>query len=93
MDTDTHSTAHILEQLLQKGHDVVTTVRTEEKAKKIREAYPDKKDHLDIRVVPDIAKPGAFDEVVQVPGIEVVLHTASPFHFNFSMPTLSHVPV
>jgi hypothetical protein len=35
-------------------------------------------------IVPDIAKIDAFDEVVKIPGIEVVLHTASPFHFNWS---------
>jgi hypothetical protein len=34
--------------------------------------------------VPDIAQPDAFDEVVKTPGLEVVLHTASPFFFNFS---------
>jgi nucleoside-diphosphate-sugar epimerase len=77
-------TAHILEQLLQKGHEVVTTVRSEEKASKIRENYSQYKDKLDVQIVPDIAKLDAFDEVVKTPGIEVVLHTASPFHFNFS---------
>lgn len=70
---------------MEKGHKVVTTVRSEDKSQKIREAYPNKsKDELDIVIVPDIAKPDAFDEVVKIPGIEVVLHTASPFHFKFS---------
>ncbi|KAK3344244.1 hypothetical protein B0T25DRAFT_573196 [Lasiosphaeria hispida] len=79
--------AHILEQLLSKGHSVVTTVRSEEKATKIREAYPDKSaDDLNVVIVPDIAKPDAFDEVAKIPGIEVVLHTASPFHFHFKDP-------
>ena len=65
---------------------MVTTVRSEDKAQRIREAYPNKgKDDLDIVIVPDIAKSDAFDEVVKIPGIEVVLHTASPFHFKFSM--------
>lgn len=77
--------AHILEQLLAKGHRVVTTVRSEEKAAPIRAAYPDKSsDELNVVIVPDIAKPDAFDEVVKIPGIEVVFHTASPFYFNFS---------
>lgn len=35
--------------------------------------------------MPDIARPGAFDDVVKTPGLEVVVHTASPFHFNISM--------
>ncbi|KAB5586158.1 hypothetical protein GE09DRAFT_1235229, partial [Coniochaeta sp. 2T2.1] len=78
--------AHILEQLLKKGHDVVTTVRSEEKASKIRDSFPEYKDKLNVQIVPDIAKLDAFDEVVKIPGIEVVLHTASPFHFNFKDP-------
>ncbi|KAI0136963.1 putative NAD dependent epimerase/dehydratase [Xylariales sp. AK1849] len=76
--------AHILELLLQRGHEVVTTVRSEEKASKIREAHPNAK--LTVAIVPDIAKPDAFDEVVKTPGLEVVLHTASPFHYNWSDP-------
>ncbi|KAH8883425.1 NAD(P)-binding protein [Thozetella sp. PMI_491] len=79
--------AHILDQLLAKGHHVVTTVRSEEKAEKIRQAYPDKTpEELSVVIVPDIAQPDAFDEVAKTPGLEVVLHTASPFHFNISDP-------
>lgn len=71
---------------MEKGHKVVTTVRSEDKAQKIREAYSSKaKGDLEVVIVPDIAQPDAFDEVVKIPGIEVVLHTASPFHFRFSM--------
>ncbi len=62
----------------------MTTVRTEEKAKIIRDAHPGAK--LTVVIVPDIAVPGAFDEVVQTPGLEYVQHTASPFHFKFKDP-------
>ncbi|KAL8409515.1 hypothetical protein RB594_007816 [Gaeumannomyces avenae] len=72
--------AHILEQLLEKGYRVVTTVRSQDKADKIRAAYP--KAELEIAIVPDIAQPDAFDDVVRTPGIELVLHTASPVHYN-----------
>ncbi|GAP83645.2 putative NAD dependent epimerase dehydratase [Rosellinia necatrix] len=72
---------HILGLLLERGHEVVTTVRTEEKAKIIRDAHPGAK--LTVAIVPDIAQPNAFDEVVQTPGLEYVQHTASPFHFKF----------
>lgn len=65
--------AHILELLLQRGHEVVTTVRSEDKASKIRDAHPDAK--LSVVIVPDIAQPDAFDEVVKTPGLEVVLHS------------------
>ncbi|TRX92654.1 hypothetical protein FHL15_006328 [Xylaria flabelliformis] len=75
---------HILELLLKNGHEVVTTVRTEEKAKIIRDAHPGAK--LSVVIVPDIAQPNAFDEVVQTPGLEYVQHTASPFHFKFKDP-------
>ena len=69
--------------LLEHGHSVVTTVRSEEKASKIREAYPKTpKDKLDVVIVKDIAQEGAFDEAVKIEGLEAVLHTASPFHFK-----------
>ncbi|GAW15191.1 hypothetical protein ANO14919_046000 [Xylariales sp. No.14919] len=72
---------HLLQLLLNRGHEVVTTVRTEEKAKIIRDAYPGAK--LTVVLVPDIAQPNAFDEVAQIPGLEYVQHTASPFHFKW----------
>jgi nucleoside-diphosphate-sugar epimerase len=75
--------AHVLDILLEHGHSVVTTVRSEEKAQKIKEAHPNTPtSKLDFRIVPDIAVEGAFDEAVKIPGLEAVIHTASPFHFN-----------
>lgn len=81
-----HLTAHILDQLLEKDYTVVTTVRSEAKAQKIRDAHPGEAadGKLEVVIVPDIAQPGAFDEVAKTPGIDAVLHTASPFHFNIS---------
>ncbi|ROW17290.1 hypothetical protein VPNG_01284 [Cytospora leucostoma] len=79
--------AHVLEQLLERNHQVVTTVRSQEKAQRIHDAHPNLgKDRLETVIVPDIANPDAFDEVVKTPGLEVVLHTASPFHFNVTDP-------
>ncbi|TQS31504.1 hypothetical protein Golomagni_08212, partial [Golovinomyces magnicellulatus] len=78
--------AHILERLLQQGHTVVTTVRSEDKAQRIRDAYKSSSDRLEVVIVPDIAQENAFDEVAKIPGLEVVLHTASPFHWNFTDP-------
>lgn len=76
--------AHVLDELLEQGHSVVTTVRTQEKADKIKEAHPKVgKDKLDFAIVEDIAQEGAFDKaVVSDPPFEAVIHTASPFHFN-----------
>jgi nucleoside-diphosphate-sugar epimerase len=62
---------------------VVTTVRSQEKADQIRAAHPDTpSSQLSLPIVPDIAIPDAFDEVVKIPGLTAVIHTASPFHFN-----------
>lgn len=77
--------AHALDILLEHGHSVVTTVRTQEKADKIKAAYKSyaEKGVLDFAIVPDIAQPDAFEKaVVSDPPFEAVLHTASPFHFN-----------
>ncbi|OBT84518.1 hypothetical protein VE02_06751 [Pseudogymnoascus sp. 03VT05] len=78
--------AHVLESLLTRGHSVVTTVRSQEKADKIKQAYPDLgKDKLDFAIVEDIAQEGAFDKaVISDPPFESVIHTASPFHFNIT---------
>ncbi|KAI1084659.1 NAD dependent epimerase/dehydratase [Whalleya microplaca] len=75
--------AHVLELLLKRGHEVVTTVRSEDKAAAIRAAHPGAK--LTVAIVPDVAAPNAFDEVVKAtPGLEYVQHTASPFHFKWT---------
>jgi len=77
--------AHTLKLLLERGHFVVTTVRTQAKADKIKSVYRSYSDKglLDFAIVPDIADPNAFEEaVISDPPFEVVLHTASPFHFN-----------
>ena len=68
------------------SHSVVTTVRSQEKADKIKEAYPDLgKDKLDFAIVKDIAKDNAFDKaVIFDPPFEAVLHTASPVHFRIT---------
>lgn len=65
---------------------MVTSVRSEEKAAAIKKAHPNlSKDKLDFAIVKDIAVEGAFDAaVVSDPPFEVVIHTASPFHFNIT---------
>lgn len=76
--------AHVLDVLLEHGHSVVTTVRTQSKADAIKKAHPGAtKEKLDFVIVEDIAKEGAFDHAVKSdPPFEAVIHTASPFHFN-----------
>lgn len=78
--------AHCLELLLKRGHSVVTTVRSQAKADRIKEAHPNVgKENLDFAIVEDIAVPGAFDKAVQSdPPFEAVLHTASPFTYSIT---------
>lgn len=76
--------ANVLDILLERGHSVVTTVRSLQKAQAIRAAHPKfGKDRLDFAVVEDIAQPDAFDQaVISDPPFAAVIHTASPYHFN-----------
>ncbi len=76
--------AHIVNSLLENGHSVVTTVRSEDKASKLRETHPGTPvSKLDFRIVEDIALEGAFDKAVKsINGLDAVIHSSSPFHFN-----------
>ena len=66
------------------SHSVVTTVRSQSKADKIKEAHSQYgKDKLDFAIVEDIAQADAFNNAVKSdPPFEAVIHTASPFHYN-----------
>ncbi|KAK8041121.1 hypothetical protein PG994_014128 [Apiospora phragmitis] len=76
--------AHILDTLLQRGHSVVTTVRSGIKGQRILDAYPENAGStLDYVNVEDIEQPGAFDKaVISEPPFDFVIHTASPYHFK-----------
>ncbi|WYZ36867.1 hypothetical protein EsH8_II_000373 [Colletotrichum jinshuiense] len=76
--------AHILNLLLERGHSVVTTVRSQQKAEEIRKAHHDYgKEFLDFVIVEDVSSPDAFAKaIISDPPFEAVIHTASPFHFN-----------
>lgn len=76
--------AHCVDILLQNNHDVVFTVRSHDKGRKILSNHPNVPDSkLSYVIVEDIAKENAFDEAVKAnPPFEAVIHTASPFHFN-----------
>jgi len=62
----------------------VTSVRSQSKAKAIKDAHPGVgKEKLDFVIVEDIAQEGAFDKaVISNPPFDTVIHTSSPFHFN-----------
>jgi nucleoside-diphosphate-sugar epimerase len=62
------------------SHTVVTTVRSQDRASRIRALHPSlPKDQLDFAIVPDIARHRCFDSVFQSNvGFDAVIHTASP---------------
>jgi nucleoside-diphosphate-sugar epimerase len=50
--------SHILDALLKRGHSVVTTVRSQEKAEQIKTAHPGvSRENLDFVIVPEISAP------------------------------------
>lgn len=73
---------HIVNDLLQAGYKVIGSVRSQDKADRLLRQFNNPK--LTIEIVPDISKLDAFDEVFCKYGkdIKVVLHTASPFHYE-----------
>ncbi|CAJ0552343.1 Ff.00g063220.m01.CDS01 [Fusarium sp. VM40] len=77
---------HVIDVLLKRGHSVVTTVRSPEKAESIRKVFQGvSNDDLDFAVVPDIAAKDAFQGLDKY-GLEAALHVASPFHYNVTDP-------
>lgn len=67
-------------QLLERGHKVRATVRSDDKGKYLQRVFKKYGDHFNFIIAEDLEKEGAFDDAVK--GIDAVLHTASPFHFN-----------
>ncbi|KAF8917831.1 hypothetical protein CPB85DRAFT_1373979 [Mucidula mucida] len=69
----------VVRTLLERGYSVRGTVRRAEKGKHLYETFKSYGDKLEVVVVEDITKEGAFDEAVK--GVDAIEHTASPFHF------------
>ncbi|KAF6822955.1 ketoreductase [Colletotrichum plurivorum] len=77
---------HVIDTLLQRGHTVLTTVRSQDKAKTVLSCFQDiPRRKLDTVIVPDIAADGAF-AALGSHGLEAVIHVASPFHYNVTDP-------
>lgn len=55
-------------------------MRSEEKGEYLRETFKHHGDKFSYVIAADLEHPGVFDDAVQ--GVDGVLHTASPFHFN-----------
>ncbi|GAA5987316.1 hypothetical protein JCM11641_002681 [Rhodosporidiobolus odoratus] len=67
-------------QFLRAGFRVRGTVRSQDKADKWEKKYGNFDGRLEWALVEDIAANGAFDEAIK--GVDIVAHTASPFHYN-----------
>lgn len=78
--------AHCVDKLLERGHSVVFTVRSDEKGQKLLSNHSGVPlDKLNYVIVEDIAQSTAFDEAVKSdPPFDAVLHTASPFHLKIN---------
>jgi len=77
--------ASVCKILLEHGYTVKGTVRSKDKGDYLQSLF--NKDHagkFSYVLVEDIEKPDAFNSAVQ--GVDAVLHTASPFHFQAQDP-------
>ncbi|KAG8945082.1 methylglyoxal reductase (NADPH-dependent) gre2 [Tulasnella sp. 424] len=70
----------ILQVLLEKGHEVVGTVRSESKTTFLRNKFSKFVDGGKLRfaIVEDIVPKGAFDDVLKTYTFDSVIHTSSP---------------
>jgi len=75
----------VVRTLLEQGYGVRGTVRSADKGRHLFETFDkDYSGKLEIVVVDDITKDGAFDEAVK--GVDAIAHTASPFHMKADGP-------
>ncbi|KAI0314138.1 D-lactaldehyde dehydrogenase [Amylostereum chailletii] len=82
--------AWVVRTLLEQGYSVRGTVRSASKGAHLASLFAEYGDKFEVVVVEDITKEGAFDEAVK--GVDLVEHTASPFHFNVKEPEDLIVP-
>ncbi|THH17591.1 hypothetical protein EW146_g3264 [Bondarzewia mesenterica] len=82
--------AWVARTLLEKGYSVRGTVRSASKGDHLKKLFAQYGDKFELVVVEDITKEGAFDEAVK--GVDLIFHTASPFHFNVTEPDELIVP-
>jgi len=72
---------HVVQHLLEAGYKVRGTVRSAEKGDYLKNKFAKDFDYV---IVEDLEKEGGFDDAVK--DVDAILHTASPFHFNFTDP-------
>lgn len=79
---------HIVKLLVEKDYDVIGTVRLDTKGAKLQANLDKiKPGKFEYTLVPDIAKDGAFEGILEkYPNITEVMHTASPFFYDTTDP-------
>ncbi|KAI0063643.1 D-lactaldehyde dehydrogenase [Artomyces pyxidatus] len=82
--------AWVVRTLLESGYTVRGTVRSASKGEHLKALFASFQERFEVVTVDDITKDGAFDEAVK--DIDLVEHTASPFHFNAKEPDELIVP-
>ena len=67
----------------QRGYQTIASVRSPSKSESLFALHPAWKEHVSFVYVPDIATPGAFDDVFKSEkvGFDYIIHTASPVNF------------
>lgn len=70
--------AHIIVELISKGHTVTGTVRRSLAGNKLLADYPEWKGKFEFVVVEDYAREGAFDAIFQAKQYDHIVHTAAP---------------
>ncbi|KAK0460571.1 D-lactaldehyde dehydrogenase [Desarmillaria tabescens] len=82
--------AWIVRTLLERGYTVRGTVRSLAKGEHLKETFKSYGNKLEIVIVDDMSKDGAFDEAVK--GVDAILHTASPVQLNADDPQELIIP-
>ncbi|KAL4948442.1 hypothetical protein BDW69DRAFT_198882 [Aspergillus filifer] len=72
--------AHVVDNLLEKGHKVRIVARSPEKAAAFLKARAEFKDKLDVFFIQDLTDEGAFDGAVR--DVTGVIHIASPLNYT-----------
>ena len=67
--------AHVLDEILRRGHKVRAAVRSKSKAEQIAQARPQYSNLLEFTFIDDLTSPGVFDDAVK--GVDGILHIAS----------------
>jgi|SRR5712671_1649722 len=74
----------IVKKYLEAEYSVRGTVRSLSRSAFLKDKFAYYGDRLELVVVEDITKDDAFDEAVK--GVDVIVHTASPFHYKVTEP-------